>query len=89
MCTLTAGGTSFVRRYDFEFVFSCRGGPPFRFWFLKGWVFLCLFFLAAAQGDEVQATFFRNLASDFSASEQNSPPFLAERAGHPRLLTAR
>jgi hypothetical protein len=73
-----AGGASFVRRHNFEFVFSCLGGPPFRFSFLKGWVFLRLFFLVAVQGDEVQATFFRNVASDFSASEQ---PILSCRKG--------
>ncbi len=32
------GGTHIARRSDFAFVFSCRGAPPFRIWFLKGWV---------------------------------------------------
>ena len=33
-------GPPWIRLNDPEFVFSCRGALPFRFWFLNGWVTL-------------------------------------------------
>jgi hypothetical protein len=40
ICRALAGGRPLTRCDDFDFVFFCRGAPPFRVWFSKGWVFL-------------------------------------------------